>query len=82
MYPKRSAARAITRRPIGTKQAKRRKFYIAQDSKHVGSVASIAKSQRKMLEKSKRRKTISLMQSEDVPEEMHKTLLRAMRRIV
>jgi hypothetical protein len=43
-------ASEIACRPIGTKQAKRRKLYIANDSKLARDVASIAESQRKRLE--------------------------------
>jgi hypothetical protein len=42
-------ASEIARRPIGTKQAKRRKLEIGHDSKLAGAVVSIAESQRKRL---------------------------------
>jgi ABC-type phosphate/phosphonate transport system substrate-binding protein len=65
-------------RPIGTKQAKRRKLDVSRDSKLAEAVSSIAKSQLKRLEESKRRNNIALIQSEDVPEDMRKAFFRAM----
>jgi hypothetical protein len=46
-------------RPIVTKQAKRRKLDHARDSRLAEAVSSIAESQRKLLEESKRRKKIA-----------------------
>jgi hypothetical protein len=65
-------------RPIGTKQAKRRKLDAVRDSKLAEAVSSIAESQHKRLEESKRRNNITLIQSEDVPEDMRKAFFRAM----
>jgi hypothetical protein len=67
-------------RPVGTKQAKRRQLDHARDSKLADAVSSIAESQRKRLEESRRRNNIALMQSEDVPEDMRKAFFRAMAR--
>jgi hypothetical protein len=67
-------------RPIGAKQAKRRKLDHARDSRLAEAVSSIAESQRKRLEESKRRNNVALMQSEDVPEDMRKAFVRAMAR--
>jgi hypothetical protein len=56
----------IASRPIGTKQAKRCKLDHARDSRLAEAVSSIAESQRKRLEESKRRNNIALMQREEV----------------
>jgi hypothetical protein len=69
-----------TSRPIGTKQAKRRKLDHARDSTLAEAVSSLAESQRKRLEESKRRNNIALIQSEDVPEDVRKAFFRAMAR--
>jgi hypothetical protein len=63
-------------RPIDTKQAKRRKLDHARDSRLAETVSSIAESQRKQLEESKRRNDIALMESEEVPEDMRKAFFR------
>jgi hypothetical protein len=67
-------------RPVGTKQAKRRKLDHARDSKLAEAVSYFVESQRKRLEDSKRRNNIALVQSEDVPEDMRKAFFRAMER--
>jgi hypothetical protein len=66
--------------PIGSKEAKQRELDHARDSRPAESVSSIAESQRKRLEESKRRNNIALMQSEGVPEDMRKAFFRAMAR--
>jgi hypothetical protein len=66
------SASEIACRPIGTKQVKRRKLDIANDSKLAGDVALIAESQRNRMEQSQRRNNIALAQSEVVPGEICK----------
>jgi hypothetical protein len=70
----------ITSRPIGTKQAKRRKPDHTRDARLAEAVSSIAESQRKQLEEGKHRNSIALMQSEVVPEETRKDFFRALAR--
>jgi hypothetical protein len=65
-------------RTMGSKQAKRRKSNDVNSFEMAAAVASIAESQKKRLEESRRRKNVSLMQSEDVPDSVRKAFFSRM----
>jgi hypothetical protein len=59
-------------RPMGSKEAKRRKINDVNSFEMAAAVASIAESQTKRLAASRRRNNIALMQSDDVPDSVRK----------